>query len=199
MAGHGRNQITRQLHEQGIKVSHGSVSNIINKLKHEQSSQLPPQPLPPNAGISTGVPMDIGAGSPLLSGTGQPKATKSNTNSIPRNREPDLNKSDVRVTTFPEEGLSEKEFKNNKGISIEDHAIVDEDADSEDSFEKGQGEKGGPLSWFTNGTETEIQSETSQSQTLILTDQPHDKTIDSSHINEEKKTSNSIIYANYKT
>ena len=32
----GRNQITRELHEQGIKVSHGSVSNFINKYKSEQ-------------------------------------------------------------------------------------------------------------------------------------------------------------------
>ena len=39
LAGHGRNQITRELHEQGIKVSHGSVSNFINayKRKYEES------------------------------------------------------------------------------------------------------------------------------------------------------------------
>jgi hypothetical protein len=39
LAGHGRNQIDRELREQGIKVSHGSISNIINaynKRKHEQ-------------------------------------------------------------------------------------------------------------------------------------------------------------------
>ena len=44
MAGHGRNQITRDLHGLGIKVSHGSISNIINayKRKHEQSLQLQP-------------------------------------------------------------------------------------------------------------------------------------------------------------
>ena len=44
----GRNQITRELHEHGIKVSHGSISNIINayKRKHEQ---------PTNASISPGV------------------------------------------------------------------------------------------------------------------------------------------------
>jgi hypothetical protein len=40
LAGKGRNQIERELHGQGIKVSHGSISNIINayKCKHEQSS-----------------------------------------------------------------------------------------------------------------------------------------------------------------
>src|ERR1700739_2272446 len=38
LAGHGRNQIDRELSEQGIKVSHGSISNFINayKRKHEQ-------------------------------------------------------------------------------------------------------------------------------------------------------------------
>ena len=38
LAGHGRNQIDRELREQGIKVSHGSISNFINayKRKHEQ-------------------------------------------------------------------------------------------------------------------------------------------------------------------
>src|SRR5215469_1626124 len=41
LAGHGRNQITRDLNEQGIKISHGSVSNFINayKRQHEQTSQ----------------------------------------------------------------------------------------------------------------------------------------------------------------
>jgi hypothetical protein len=75
VAGHGRNQITRELHEQGIKVSHGSISNFINayKRKHEQ-----PKPSPNDAGIST-VPVNIGGpemrfsgpDSPLLSGIGQ--------------------------------------------------------------------------------------------------------------------------------
>src|SRR5215831_10941086 len=41
LAGHGKNQITRDLNEQGIKISHGSVSNFINayKRQHEQTSQ----------------------------------------------------------------------------------------------------------------------------------------------------------------
>src|SRR5215472_15013286 len=62
VAGHGRNQITRELHEQGIKVSHGSISNFINayKRKHEQS-----QPKP--GGFGSGVPTD----SPLLTRIGQ--------------------------------------------------------------------------------------------------------------------------------
>jgi hypothetical protein len=86
LAGHGRNQITRDLNGQGIKVSHGSISNIINayKRKHEQQPSQPqvsPRPSPngDDAGISTGIRMNIGAGSPLLSGIGQ--VTKSNANS----------------------------------------------------------------------------------------------------------------------
>src|SRR5215467_13429789 len=63
VAGHGRNQITRELHEQGIKVSHGSISNFINayKRKHEQE-----QPKPDDD-VGSGVPAD----SPLLTRIGQ--------------------------------------------------------------------------------------------------------------------------------
>jgi len=81
VAGHGRNQITRELHEQGIKVSHGSISNIIGayKRKHEQ-----PKPSP--NGDDAGVPMNMGGpemrfsgqGSPLLSGIGQVATTTNN-------------------------------------------------------------------------------------------------------------------------
>jgi hypothetical protein len=76
VAGHGRNQITRELHEQGIKVSHGSISNFINayKRKHEQEQ---PKPSPNDAG--TGVHVNIGAaGFPLLSGIGQVATTTNN-------------------------------------------------------------------------------------------------------------------------
>jgi hypothetical protein len=39
LTGHGVNRITRDLHQQGVKVSHGSVSNIVRKFKHEKSQQ----------------------------------------------------------------------------------------------------------------------------------------------------------------
>src|SRR5262245_55526706 len=43
LAGHVRNQIDRELHEQGVKVSHGSISNIVNayKREHEQKQSKP--------------------------------------------------------------------------------------------------------------------------------------------------------------
>ena len=81
VVGYGRNQITRVLNGQGIKVSHGSISNIINayKRKHEQPSQLQPSSLtqqqssqpqvfqfqgpPSDASISTGIDMN-NTGSP---------------------------------------------------------------------------------------------------------------------------------------
>ena len=66
--GHGRNQITRELHEQGIKISHGSVSNFINayKRKHEQP------PSPPEQQASSGSNnAGIGESSPLFSGKGK--------------------------------------------------------------------------------------------------------------------------------
>ncbi|MGC2683832.1 MAG: hypothetical protein WA323_18390, partial [Candidatus Nitrosopolaris sp.] len=85
LAGHGRNQITRDMHGLGIKVSHGSISNIINayKRKHEQpsQSQICPESRTSNAGISTGVG----------SGTGQAVTTTNNSNSnvvTPRNGAP---------------------------------------------------------------------------------------------------------------
>ncbi len=89
LAGHGRNQITREMHGLGIKVSHGSISNIINayKRKHEQPSQLQicPESRTSNAGISTGVDIN-NTGSPLLmtfhdSETGQAVTTTNNSNS----------------------------------------------------------------------------------------------------------------------
>src|SRR5215469_9238841 len=83
-----------------------------------------------------------------------------------------LNESNARVTTFPEEGLSETEFKNNKDISIENHAIVNTQDFEENGYPLGQ--KGGPLSWFTNGiAETEIRSQAAKTQSktpTILTD-----------------------------
>src|SRR5215472_15491580 len=62
VAGHGRNQITRELHEQGIKVSHGSISNFINayKRKHEEQPK-------PDDDAGSGVP----GSSPLLTRIGQ--------------------------------------------------------------------------------------------------------------------------------
>jgi hypothetical protein len=74
--GHGRNQITRELHEQGIKISHGSVSNFINayKRKHEQPPSPPEQQASSgsnNAGISTADKKNIGESSPLFSGKGK--------------------------------------------------------------------------------------------------------------------------------
>src|SRR5215831_1599422 len=38
----GRNQIDRELRKQGVKVSHGSISNFINAHKREQSLQSQP-------------------------------------------------------------------------------------------------------------------------------------------------------------
>ena len=43
LAGKGRNQIDREFRSQGIKVSHGSISNMINKYKREQQPPSPPQ------------------------------------------------------------------------------------------------------------------------------------------------------------
>src|SRR5215467_6835455 len=76
LAGHGRNQITREMHGLGIKVSHGSISNIINayKRKHEQ----PSQPRPPPNDDNVGIPMNIGASSTPLNGI---TTTNSNVNS----------------------------------------------------------------------------------------------------------------------
>src|SRR5215510_16448057 len=58
LTGKGRNQITRELHEQGVRVSHGSISNIIGAYnrKHEQPSQ--PQVSPESSDTSTSVDMN---------------------------------------------------------------------------------------------------------------------------------------------
>jgi hypothetical protein len=86
-----------------------------------------------------------------------------------------FNKSD-RVMTFTEV-LGEVEFKKNPDISIENHAIVNTRDFEENGYpvEDSQGQKGGPLSWFTktrDGYGSEIKSETSQFATPVLTDLP---------------------------
>ena len=148
----------------GIKVSHGSISNIIHAYKrHEQPSQRSqlPQPSPSsqsppnNANISTGVDMNNTDGSPL------PSRIELATISL-KDREQPSNKSD-RVTTFTEEGLSEIEFKKNPDISIENHTIKNTQ-DFEENGYPVKGQKGGPLSWFTNGYGSETKSETSVAQ-----------------------------------
>lgn len=64
LAGYGRNQIDRELRKEGVKISHGSISNIISayKKKHEQS-------LRSDATISMGININNTDGSSLLSGT----------------------------------------------------------------------------------------------------------------------------------
>jgi hypothetical protein len=70
------------------------------------------------------------------------------------------NKSDVKVTTFPD-----KEFKKNKDISIEKHAIVNTQDFEENGYSIDMGRKGlgGPLSfWFTNGHEGAVNNKPSE-------------------------------------
>ena len=43
LAGHGRNQIDREMAAQGIKVSHGSITNIINAYKRKREAPSPPE------------------------------------------------------------------------------------------------------------------------------------------------------------
>jgi hypothetical protein len=75
--GKKRHEIVYELNTSGIKLSTGSVSNIISEWRQREISEVP----------------NI-------------------------RQQPDLNKSD-RVTTFPEQGLSEIEFKKNPDISID--------------------------------------------------------------------------------
>ena len=183
LVGFGRNRIDRELREQGIKVSHGSISNIIHAYKrHEQPSQRSqlPQPSPSsqsppnNANISTGADMNNTDGSPLPSRIGLATIKRNSTpSSISFSGEQPFNKSD-RVTTFPEQTLSEIEFKKNPDISVENHIIkntqdfekngyASEDSQGQD---QGQGQKGGPLSWFVNGFQSQ------SAETSALTDLP---------------------------
>jgi hypothetical protein len=72
LAGHGRNQITRELHDQKIKVSHGSISNIINayKRQHEQKQWKS------DVSTNTNVPLNnIGSPSSMANGNGLASVT----------------------------------------------------------------------------------------------------------------------------
>src|SRR5215471_11932690 len=141
LAGHDRNQITRELHEQGIKLSHGSISNFINayKRKHEQPSQ--PQLSPESSDASTGVDMN---------------STSSPSSTAPRdggplshllNEDPDSNSDPIvaddcqetwenigdieilptKLEPFPSEDL---ETEMSKQVNIETNAINQDDVDS---------------------------------------------------------------------
>ena len=128
LKGKKRHEIAYDLNTSGIKISTGSISNVISEWRQrERMSNVREQP--------------------------------------------DLNKSD-RVTTFTKEVLGEAEFKNNPDISIGNHVINNTQDFEENGYpiEGSQGQKG-PLSWFTNGYDSEIKSE------------------DSSHIDEEHRTS----------
>jgi hypothetical protein len=101
-------------------------------------------------------------------------------NVLKQNREQpeSFNKSD-RVTTFTKEVLDEVEFKKNPDISIGNHVIINTQDFEENGYpiedRQGQGQKGGPLSWFTktrDGYGSEIKSETYQFVTPVLTDLP---------------------------
>ena len=102
-----RSEIVYNLNLSGIKISTGSVSNIISEWRQRQSG-------------------------------GRPSVRE----------QPDLNKSD-RVTTFPEETLADKEFKNSKDISIEKHVITNTQDLEENGF------------WFTKGPE-EVNNKSSE-------------------------------------
>jgi hypothetical protein len=69
LAGKGRNQLTRELNEQGIKVSHGSVSNFINAYRKKHNQPLQQESSDKSKGINSStntyivIPRD---GGPLL-------------------------------------------------------------------------------------------------------------------------------------
>jgi hypothetical protein len=77
---------------------------------------------------------------------------------VPKNvlEQSDLNKPDVRVTTFPKETLTEMGFKDSKDLSIKDHAIVNTRNFEENGYPVAPA-KGAPLNWFTNGYETKLE------------------------------------------
>jgi hypothetical protein len=77
LAGHGRNQIDRELREQKIKVSHGSISNIINAYKRQYE-----QPLQSHATISTGIDMNDTGSPPSTPRFSKGKATSTTTTNV---------------------------------------------------------------------------------------------------------------------
>jgi hypothetical protein len=167
LAGQGRNQIDRELRKEGIQVSHGSISNVIIKYKkeHEQllqkdtkvndaSTVAPPQPSqgPPEAGanISTSFPIKK-TGSPSLPGLAHGVGL---TETVA-----DKNDYNTRVATHPEEGPDELQFKEDSDISLEDHIITNTKDWQENGYRLEGSQKGGPLSWFRNGSTKESEKD----------------------------------------
>ncbi|MGB8935592.1 MAG: hypothetical protein WCC17_10865, partial [Candidatus Nitrosopolaris sp.] len=109
--GKKRHEIAYELNQTGIKMSTGSISNVISESRergHKQSSPQPsPSPLqkPENASISTGIPKNKIDGSPALmaSSCGTGLATETSKSKDSDVLKSDLNKSQAdRITTFTE-------------------------------------------------------------------------------------------------
>lgn len=66
-AGHGRNQIDRELKEQGVKVSRGSITNVIKRYKArmQQPIQENTSSIHPSTTINSATPLSI-TGSSIL-------------------------------------------------------------------------------------------------------------------------------------
>src|SRR5215831_7003092 len=138
--GKGRNQITSELHEQGIKVSHGSVSNIINAYKrmHEQPSQ--PQVSLESSDASTGVDMNsMSSPSSTAPRDGGPLSHVLNedpdSNSDPIVAETWENIGDIdilptKLEPFPSEDL---ETEMSKQVNTETNAINQDHVDSQNA------------------------------------------------------------------
>jgi len=140
LTGKGRNQITCELHEHGVRVSYGSISNIIGayKRKHEQPSQ--PQVSPDSSDASTGVDMNsMSSPSSTAPRDGGPLSHLLNedpdSNSDPIVAETWENIGDIdilptKLELFPSEDL---ETEMSKQVNIETNAINQDHVDSQNA------------------------------------------------------------------
>jgi hypothetical protein len=147
LTGKGRNQITRELHEQGVRVSHGSISNIIGayKRKHEQPSQ--PQVSPESSDASTGVDMNS-MSSPSSTQDGGPLSHLFNedpdSNSDPivadhcQETWENIGDIDILPTKLEPFTSEDLETEMSKQVNIETNAIIQDHVDSQLAPEEDQ-------------------------------------------------------------
>ena len=145
--GKGRNQIVYELGLEHVKVSSGSVSNILNEDKNNKSQIT-------DSTINTKVDLKY-SGSPsseILDGVGLTDVTTNNHGLDGANNSQD-SASQPPITTR-ESGIAPLEVKKNEDIVIENHLITN----TQDFEKNGYGEDikkdGGPLSWLMKEART---------------------------------------------
>ena len=144
--GKKRDVIAKELNLSGVKISTGSVSNVLKEWRHQQESKNE-QPEWKSEELK-GATLRLSDSPPSYKAEGF-KSAPARLSDSPETKPAEHSKMESdRVTTFTDP-LIEKTFLNSKDIVIEDHVITSQ---AENNWEHNGYSRDAPLSWFLNGT-----------------------------------------------